>query len=86
MQQVSKEWDLSAANGPDYKICQTYPQLLYFPKSCEVGISILCVYMCLHMCVHVSCCLQYTCNESLTYVIIYDFCVANDYCRLFQVS
>lgn len=34
-QKVSKEWDLSAANGPDYKICQTYPQLLYFPKSCE---------------------------------------------------
>ena len=39
MLQVSEEWELSA-NGPEYKICQTYPQLLYFPKSCEVSIGL----------------------------------------------
>ena len=39
--QVSEEWELSAANGPEYNICQTYPQLLYFPKSCEVSVVVL---------------------------------------------
>ncbi|XP_065887674.1 myotubularin-related protein 2-like isoform X2 [Dysidea avara] len=34
-QKISKRWTLSAINGPDYKICQSYPQLIYFPKSCD---------------------------------------------------
>jgi hypothetical protein len=33
-QGVSEElWKLQAVNGPSYDLCETYPQLLYFPAS-----------------------------------------------------
>ena len=60
---MSKEWELSATNGPGYEICETYPQLLYFPKSCNVRADLcvcvcVCVYVCTCMCV---CVYMYVC-------------------------
>ena len=37
-QQVSEDlWELRAVNGPMYDLCETYPQLLYFPASVPVS-------------------------------------------------
>ena len=44
--QVSEEkWQLTAANGPEYNLCSTYPQLLYVPKKTEVSY----IQKCLHV-------------------------------------
>ena len=40
--QVSEElWKLQAVNGPSYDLCETYPQLLYFPASVPVSTVII---------------------------------------------
>ena len=54
--QVDEEkWRLSVQNGPEYKLCATYPQLMYIPKAIEVC-TCLCVCVCVFVCVCVRAC------------------------------
>ena len=49
LMQVSEEkWRLSVQNGPEYKLCPTYPQLMYVPRGIQV-----CMYVCTGGCMFV---------------------------------
>lgn len=37
------KWKLTVTNGPEYKLCPTYPQLMYIPKGVQVSLLRTCI-------------------------------------------